>query len=77
MHGAAYDKKGSIPASHDVTYLANARCGNFGGRPGQAIYAANFLHGGGRHGEELPADAEENDLFRPNGSGLHWSRRTH
>jgi hypothetical protein len=60
-----------------MTDFAHARRVDFNGRSRQAIRAPYFLHGSGRDREELSPDAEENDLFRAQRTGFHWSCEPH
>src|SRR5258708_22499212 len=77
MHRAIYDKKGSVSTPHHVTHLPNAVRADFCSGTRHAVRAADFLNRSGRHGEQLAADAEENDLFRLCWTSLRWSSQAH
>src|SRR5713226_6689862 len=77
MHCAVDDKKGSVTSTNNVAHFSKTGSADFGGSAGHAVGAAHFLHGGGRDGEELSTDTEQNDLFCLRRTWLDWGRQTH
>src|SRR5258708_22857081 len=77
MHGGVHDVHGIFAATHDVLYFAQARVRNLLDGAGEAVDAANFLHGSRRDGEYLAADAKENDLLGARSGRLDWRIGAH
>ena len=78
MNRAIDDVERCVAASHDVANFLQSGSGKLAGRAGEAVDAADFLHGSGRNGEQLAADSKQNDLL---GARLRvdfrWRREVH
>src|SRR4029077_4836937 len=77
VHGGVYDVYGIFTATHDVLHFAQAGLRNLLRCAGETVHAANFLHGSGRDGKKLAADAEQDDLLSARGGSLDWKIGAH
>jgi hypothetical protein len=63
MHRAVYDVERLFGAVNDMLHFAKVGLSDFASGSREAVHAANFLNARGGNGEELSADAKENDLL--------------
>src|SRR5271155_5802486 len=68
MSAGIHDVIGPVRALERVANFADGWVLDFAGGAGQAVCAANFLHGFGGNGEGLVSDGEQDDRLRAPGA---------